>query len=192
MFASRIGIGAAPGSAPTVTPGFAPVFGSIFSLPLAPDVEVIAAGDGFGAGPGRELDMEVASAAPKLEGAHGADANDGCGVVAEAAGVAAGMGIASTGIAVPRVRLHSTRQWRGIPRRQGRGLAMVAISETYRNAPGDDEDSKTEWKTDGGKSCRAQPGKIRPSRGAVQGCDSIAMMPALQQIGGIELLLLAA
>ena len=34
-------------------------------------------------------------------------------VAVEAAGVAAGMRIASTCIGVPRVRLHSMRQWQG-------------------------------------------------------------------------------
>lgn len=49
--------------------------------------------------------MDEASVALKLEGA-----DDGDLVAVEAAGVAAGMGIASTCIAVPRVRLHSMRQ----------------------------------------------------------------------------------
>jgi len=51
--------------------------------------------------------MDEASVALKLEGA-----DDGDLVAVEAAGVAAGMGIASTCIGVPRVRLHSMRQCR--------------------------------------------------------------------------------
>lgn len=56
---------------------------------------------------GAELDMDEASVALKL-------ADDGGMVAVEAVWVAAGMGIASTCIGVPRVRLHSMRQWRGV------------------------------------------------------------------------------
>jgi len=56
---------------------------------------------------GAELDMDEASVALKL-------ADDAGLVAVEAAGVAAGMRIASTYIGVPQVRLHSMSQWWGV------------------------------------------------------------------------------
>jgi hypothetical protein len=115
-FASRIEIDPAPALTLIVTLGcafvFAPTFSPNFAPAFASEVEVVAEGDGLGVSSGAELDMEVASLAPKLAGADDAGANAGGRVAVEAAGVAAGMEIASTCIAVPRVRLHSTRQWR--------------------------------------------------------------------------------
>ncbi len=167
-FASRNGIDAAPGFALIVTLGFASVFATIFSPTFAPvfasEVEVVAGRDGLGVSSGADLDMEVASLAPKLESTDNAGTDDavtnaGGRVAVQAAGVAAGMGIAFTCIAVPRVRLHSTRQWRGVRRRRGRCAAMVAISETYRSAPGNDEESKTERKVDAARVARYRPAK---------------------------------
>lgn len=118
IFVSRIEIDAAPGFTLLVTPGFlSPNFAPIFAPIFASDVEVVAAGDRLGVSSGAELDMELASLAPKLEvtddaGTDDAATNAGDLVAVEAAGVAAGMGIESTCIAVPRVQLHSTRQWR--------------------------------------------------------------------------------
>jgi hypothetical protein len=156
-FASRNGIDAAPGFALIVTLGFASVFATIFSPTFAPvfasEVEVVAGRDGLGVSSGADLESTDNA------GTDDAVTNAGGRVAVQAAGVAAGMGIAFTCIAVPRVRLHSTRQWRGVRRRRGRCAAMVAISETYRSAPGNDEESKTERKVDAARVARYRPAK---------------------------------
>jgi hypothetical protein len=191
IFASRIGIDAAPGFTLIVTLGFAAGFATILSPNFEPnfasDVEVVADGDRLGVSSGAELDMALASLAPKLAVTDDAGANAGGRVAVEAAGVAAGMEIASTCIAVPRVRLHSTRQWRGVRRRLGRRAAMVAFSGTCKSATGVDEEGETERKVDAARVARYSPAKSGHSLAR-----SIATMPALQQIGGIEFLLLAA
>jgi hypothetical protein len=163
IFASRIGIDTAPGFTLTVALGFAPAFAS--------DVEVVAGRDGPGGSSGADLDMDVASLAPKLAGTDDAGMNDGGQVAVEAAGVAAGMEIASTRIAVPRVRLHSTRQWREVRRRLGNRAAMVAFSETYKNATGDEEESRTERKADA-----ARVAGYSPANQAMQLRDSIVVI----------------
>lgn len=85
MFVSALETNPAPDS----MPDFALVFSSVCS--------------------GVALDMDEASVALKLGGA-----DDGGLAAAEAVCVAAGMRIASTYIGVPRVRLHSMRQWRAV------------------------------------------------------------------------------
>lgn len=182
IFASKIGIDTAPGFTPIVALGFvsifaliiAPAFAPAFAQAFASDVEVVASRDGPGVSSGADLDMEVASLAPKLEGTDDAGTDDagmkdGGRVAVKAAGVAAGMEIAFTCIAVPRVRLHSTRQWRGVRRRLGSCAAMVAFSETYKNATGDDEESRTERKADA-----ASVAGYSPAKSGMQLRDSIA------------------
>jgi hypothetical protein len=116
IFASRIEIDAASGFTLIVTLGFASVLASIFALTFEPafvsDVEVVVDGDRLGVSSGAELDRVLASMAPKLAVTDDAGANAGGRVAV--AGVAAGMEITSTCIAVPRGRLHSTRQWREV------------------------------------------------------------------------------
>jgi len=81
-----------------LTPAWAPT--------LEPDFATVATIAGrSGECSGADADSDEASVAPKLEGA-----GDEGPVVVGAAGVAAGIGIAFTYIAVPRDRMHSIRQ----------------------------------------------------------------------------------
>jgi hypothetical protein len=103
------------------------VFASTWAPNLEPDSAVVPdAADSSWEG-SAALDMDEASVALKLVG--GDDA--GSVVAGGAAGIATGMGIASTYIGAPRDRLHSTRQWRVADLVLGRQAAMAGISETY-------------------------------------------------------------
>lgn len=120
--------------------------------------------------------MEEASAALKLDGWDGDDA--GSLVAVGAAGAAAGMGIASTFIGVPRDRLHSMRQLRGVDLGMRRRAAMAGISETYTKLDGSEGESGTVSKAQEARVARcipaksireSQPGKVsRDSNGAIQ------------------------
>ena len=86
---------------------------------------------------------------------------DNAGLVAvEAADIAAGMGIAFTCIGVPRVRLHSMRQWQGAWLELGTHAATVANSKTYMKGDRRRSGRKTLVRAGCGKGCRVQPGKI--------------------------------
>jgi hypothetical protein len=131
--------------------------------------------------------MDEASVALKLEGTgHGLVAVGG-------AGVAAGMRIASTCIEVPRVRLHSMRQWRKSRRGLGRQAAMGCHFRDLHEGivardTGDEEESGPARSVDAATVAGCIPAKSADSISPI----STSMMPALQQIGGIEFLLLAA
>lgn len=100
-------------------------FGSDFGSDFA---VVSVATDGVSGSVFAALCIDEASTVPKLEGADDRDM-----VVLEALGAAAGKGIVFTCIGVPRLRLHSTRQWVK-PDFESRKLnGDGAISETYRN-----------------------------------------------------------
>ncbi len=93
-----------------VAPDFVPDSAPTFAPNLESDLAVVVVvADWSPECSGAELDMEEASVALKLE-----EADDEGLAAVGAARVAAGMGIAFTCIGVPRVRLHSMRQWRRV------------------------------------------------------------------------------
>ncbi len=152
------------------------------TLDLTPDFEdVTAAADWSSAGSGVEPDSDDASVAPKPDG----DGDEGL-VAGCAANVTAEIGIAFTYIGVPRDRMHSMRQQRGASlgcESGGDGCDFSDLQKWDRRH----RRKSMSQECRRGKRCRVGPAKSSASVSRL-----VTAMPALQQVGVIELPLLAA